>query len=155
MKKPLSREKLYQIRCPSGARPLLSGGGRASFSIPAGSSPNTYSCLPVRCHNIMHPIIGVPIRFSASSSGHVICRVTHELDIPPDMGFGSSGHSRYTAGSCVLLLQWPFDILRGQSLIRNTIEMYICFANLSQIVIQSNIFAKDSNDLHRIQTIKL
>jgi hypothetical protein len=29
---------------------------KASFSIPGSSSPNTYSCLQVRCHNIMHSI---------------------------------------------------------------------------------------------------
>lgn len=65
----------------------------------------------VRCHNIMHTIIGVPISFSASLLGHVIFRVTHYLDIARDMGFGSSKHNIHTAGSCVPLPQWPFDIL--------------------------------------------
>ena len=92
----------------------MSDGGRASFYIPAGSSPNTYSCSPLRCHNIMRSIVSVPIRYTASPLGQAMSRVTHELGIPPDMGFGSSAHSRRPAGSCVPLLQWPFDIPHGQ-----------------------------------------
>jgi len=66
------------FNCPTGARPWRSDGGRAS-AFCKGSPPNTYACSPYGCHNIMHPIIGVPISLSASLfMGHVENRVTRK-----------------------------------------------------------------------------
>jgi len=79
MKKPRVKGNPYKkFVCPTGATPYACGGGRAPILFIGFIAKHPclvadrYSCSPMGCHNIMHSIIGVPIKKPASLvMGHV------------------------------------------------------------------------------------